>query len=126
MLVFADYAFFFLHTLLIVFNMTGFAWRRMRKIHLVTVALTMFSWFALGAFYGWGYCICTDWHFQVREKLGYIDPETSYIQLLSVKILGLSISRSLADWLAGIVLLYILIATAIVWLRPKKSPAAGQ
>jgi len=118
-LAFGNYALFVLHSLLIVFNMTGWAWRRTRWLHLITVGVTLFSWFVLGAFYGWGYCVCTDWHFQIRTALGYIDPEVNYLQLLSAKMLGLSISSTFADRIALLALVYILVATAIAWL-PRK------
>ena len=93
MLVLLDKAFFLLHTLLIVFNMIGWAWSRTRLLHLVALGLTTFSWFVLGAFYGWGYCLCTDWHFQVRERLGYANVESSYVQLMASQVLGITLSR---------------------------------
>jgi len=76
---FLNYFFFLFHTLFTLFNM--FAWipRRTRKWNLVTLLLTAFSWFVVGIWYGWGYCFCTDWHWAVREKLGYRDQENSYI-----------------------------------------------
>jgi hypothetical protein len=115
MLVFLDVGFFVLHTVLIVVNMFGWIWKRTRILHLVTFCLTAFSWFALGAFYGWGYCVCTDWHFEVRRRLGYDDPETSYIQLLARKLTGITLSRDVADGLAGGVFVGIVVATAAVW-----------
>jgi hypothetical protein len=117
MLSFLDQLFFVVHTLLIGFNMVGWAWRRTRTLHLVTFGLTAFSWFALGAFYGWGYCLCTDWHFQIRRQLGYVDPESSYVQLLVRKLCGASLSRPSADFLAVGIFVAILIATTVVWIR---------
>jgi hypothetical protein len=115
MLVALDAGFFVLHTLLIAFNMVGWAWRRTRLLHLIALGLTSFSWFVLGAFYGWGYCLCTDWHFQVRRQLGYNDSEFSYVQLLASHVFGITLSQALADWLAGVVFGLILVATALVW-----------
>lgn len=115
LLPFLDAAFFVFHTLLIGFNMTGWAWRRTRRLHRIVLGLTIFSWFGLGAFYGWGYCLCTDWHFQVRRELGYRDPDTSYIQLLLRKAFGVQISRGESDVLAVSVLAAIVIAAAVVW-----------
>ena len=70
MYTFLDYAFVVLHSFLVGFNLIGWAWLRTRRIHLVTISLTMFSWFFLGLYYGWGYCPCTDWHWTVKYKLG--------------------------------------------------------
>jgi Protein of Unknown function (DUF2784) len=124
MLVFLDWAFLVFHTLLIGFNMFGWIWRRTRPYHLATLVLTAISWFVLGIYYGWGYCLCTDWHFQVRRQLGYEDPWSSYIQLLADRAFGISLSRSASDWIAGSVFALIVIATAMVWLRPlaKRKP----
>jgi hypothetical protein len=117
MLVVLDYAFFVFHTLWILFNMFGWMWRKTRRAHLIVLSLTLFAWFGLGIWYGWGYCPCTDWHFQVRRQLGYPVTETSYIQLLFRQGCGLTLGRSVADTLALGVLILIVIATAIVWSR---------
>lgn len=117
MLSLLDQLFFAVHTLLIGFNMVGWAWRRTRTLHLVTFGLTAFSWIVLGAYYGWGYCLCTDWHFQIRRQLGYVDPESSYVQLLVGKLCGASLTRPSADLLAVSIFVAILVATTVVWIR---------
>lgn len=94
-----DAAFFVFHTMWIAFNCLGWMWRRTRPWHLWTVALTGLSWLGLGLWYGWGYCPCTDWHWQVRARLGHQDPD-SYLQLLARELLGLEVGRSLADSVA--------------------------
>jgi hypothetical protein len=117
MLVLADIGFYVFHTLLIGFNMFGWIWPRTRFWHLISMGLTSFSWFVMGAAYGWGYCLCTDWHFQVREQLGYADTETSYVQLLAKHAFGISMSRFTSDVLAVSVFVLILLAMAVVWSR---------
>jgi hypothetical protein len=89
MLQFLNVFFFVFHTALIAFNMFGWIWRRTRPWQLLTLTLTGLSWFALGAWYGWGYCLCTDWHLQVRHQLGYFDDNNSYLYLLINKATGL-------------------------------------
>jgi hypothetical protein len=81
------------------------------------LSLTAASWFVLGASYGWGYCICTDWHFQVRERLGYNESYTSYLQLLAAEWFGLKLDSQTADWIAGTAFALIVLATAATWLR---------
>ncbi len=124
MLVLGDIGFYIFHTVLIGFNMCGWIWKRTRLWHLITMGLTTFSWFAMGAFYGWGYCLCTDWHFQIREQLGKHDTVTTYVQLMSETFLGLPMSQRTSDILAGSVYLLIVLATVIVWtqdLRKRKA-----
>jgi hypothetical protein len=101
MLAFLNIFFFVFHTGWIVFNMVGWAWRRTRPYHLVTLGLTAFSWLVLGYWYGFGYCVCTDWHWQIRQRLGYVDIDRSYTHFLIHQITGLDLSYLWTDILTG-------------------------
>src|SRR5688572_17953805 len=92
-------AFFVFHTSWIAFTCAGSLWRTTRAWQLAAVALTAFSWFGLGPWYGWGYCPCTDWHWDVRERLG-LDNPPSYIQLLARELLGIDVAPTVADVVA--------------------------
>ena len=89
-------AFFVLHSSWIAFNLTGWAWRKTRPWHLVTISLTALSWFGLGVWFGWGYCPCTDWHWQVRDRLG-LDNPPSYVQLLIRELVDTDVTPRVAD-----------------------------
>ena len=93
----ADLFFFSFHTALIFFNTFGWIFRRVRFYNLITLSLTTFSWFILGIWYGWGYCICTDWHWTIRSRLGYKDNTNSYIDLLIIKITGIEFDDALIE-----------------------------
>jgi hypothetical protein len=95
--------FFVFHTSWILFTCLGWIWRRTRPWQLATVFLTAVSWFGLGAWYGWGYCPCTDWHWRIRARLGYEDPP-SYIQLLVWELTAINVSPGWADALALVTL----------------------
>lgn len=86
---FLDIFFLLFHTALILFNLFGWIWVKTRKWNLATLALTAFSWVGLGFWYGFGYCFCTDWHWQVRRELGYADMPNSYITFLIEQWTGL-------------------------------------
>jgi hypothetical protein len=88
--------FFVFHTAWIGFNCLGWAWRRTRPWHLGTIALTAFSWFGLGFWFGWGYCPCTDWHWQIRARMGFSDPP-SYVQLLVRQLTGIELQPVVAN-----------------------------
>ncbi|MCB0386852.1 MAG: DUF2784 family protein, partial [Bdellovibrionales bacterium] len=45
---FLDQFFIYFHLLLTLFNTFGWAWKKTRKVHLLTVGLTGFSWLILG------------------------------------------------------------------------------
>ncbi len=96
MLQFLNIFFLVFHTALILFNCVGWIWKRTRLWHLATIALTSLSWFVLGIWYGWGYCLCTDWHWQVREQLGYPN-DHSYTHLLIQSVTGLDLNPDLTD-----------------------------
>ena len=107
------------HTGLILFNTLGWIFRRTRKWNLLTLSLTAFSWFVLGIWYGWGYCFCTDWHWQVREKLGYTTPSNSYIRFLVQQLTGISFPEKLVDTVTAIVFFASLALSLYVNLRKK-------
>lgn len=93
----ANTFFFIFHIALILFNLFGWIPKRLRKWNLVALSLTAFSWFVLGIFYGFGYCFLTDWHWQIRGKLGYSTDSNSYIHFLITELLGVSISENVVD-----------------------------
>lgn len=121
---FLNVAFFVFHSAWVAFNCVAWIWARTRRWHLATVALTGISWFGLGMKYGWGYCPCTDWHWQIRERLGYRDPP-SYMQLLIAEVTGLDLPPTLVD--AGTVLVLIVVAALSIWLnvRDRRRPSAA-
>lgn len=90
------------HLALIGFNLTGWIWARTRKIHLVTIAATGFSWFILGLRYGLGYCPCTDWQWQIKLKLGETRLPASYVKYILDRLTGFDVSPAFADWLTGL------------------------
>ncbi len=103
LLKFLDVFFFAFHTVLILFNIFGWLVPKWRLANLITLSLTAFSWFALGIWYGWGYCFCTDWHWEVRDMLGYQDMSSSYIHFLLLKLTGIDFDRNLVDTVTVVV-----------------------
>jgi hypothetical protein len=110
-----NYFFFFFHTFLIFFNSFGWIFPKIRKWNLASLLLTAFSWSVLGIWYGWGYCFCTDWHWEVRERLGYHDMSNSYIHFLILKFTGINFSVSLVNKVALVVFFSSLILS--LWLN---------
>jgi hypothetical protein len=110
--------FFAFHTAWILFNCFGWIWRRTRRLHLATVSLTALSWFGLGLWFGWGYCPCTDWHWQVRQRLGYIDPP-SYTRLLIREVLGVDLGGARADMVTLLVFAAAATLSVVLNLRDR-------
>ena len=107
--------FFLFHSALILFNTFGWLFPRLRKWNLLTLLLTAFSWFVLGIWYGWGYCVCTDWHWDVRRELGYDDASDSYIHFLILKLTGIDFSERLLD--VATVVVFFLSLVGSVWVN---------
>ncbi len=92
-----DIFFVVFHTLLVGFNMLGWAWRRTRRLHLITITVTLLSWFGLGVVYGWGYCPLTDWHWDVKRALGETALPASWMKYYLDLVTGLDWSTALVD-----------------------------
>ncbi len=112
---FLNIFFFVFHTCFTVFNVIGWMFQKTRKWNLITLLLTVFSWFFLGIWYGWGFCLCTQWHWKVREHLGLHDQSRSYIQFLLLKLTGIRFNENLVDWVTLLVFLVSLIMS--IWLN---------
>lgn len=117
---FLNIFFFVFHTLFTLFNITGWLFRATRKWNLVTLLLTAFSWFVLGIWYGWGYCFCTDWHWEVRERLGYHDQQNSYIHFLLLQLTGINFNETLVNNVTLIVFIISVIMSIWLNLRDRK------
>ena len=95
--------------------MVGWMSIKTRKWHLLTIILTALSWFVLGIWYGFGYCVCTDWHMDVRRQLGYHDSQHSYIQFLIFKITGVDLEHGLVE--KGTLIVFLVVTVLSVWLN---------
>lgn len=113
-----DIFFLGFHTILILFNVFGWLVPKWRFINLITLLLTAFSWFILGIWYGWGYCFCTDWHWQIRDQLGYQNASTSYIHFLILNFTGLDVNVDWVDMVTVGVFFSVLMIS--VYLNVKK------
>lgn len=98
-----DIFFIGFHTSLILFNVFGWLVPRWRFANFISLSLTAFSWFILGIWFGWGYCICTDWHWQIRDMLGYSNMSSSYIHFLILELTNIEMSAKLVDAYTAIV-----------------------
>lgn len=116
---FLNIFFLLFHTGLTLFNALGWLFYRIRFYNLVTLLATGFSWFVMGLWYGWGYCICTDWHWQVRQALGDTDLPVSYITFLIQHWTGFHPDPYLVDVATGTVFAVALIMSMILNYRDR-------
>lgn len=119
-----DIFYFILHLLIISFNLFGWMWKRLLRIHLVFIALTALSWFGLGLWFGIGYCPVTDWHWQVKEQLGETGLPSSFITYLMELVLQTEINPAVADWVT--VIGFVLAAVISIYRNIKLGPVHGR
>ena len=117
MYAFLDKFFFVFHSALIVLILFGWIWRKTRVVNLTVVLLTAFSWFILGIWYGFGFCPSTEWHWQVRMKLGHYDLPSSYTKFLVDSLTGADVNENLVDIFAVLFLTLALFASIFTNVR---------
>lgn len=113
----ADKFFYIFHVVLIIFNLFGWIPKSLRRWNLATLLMTAFSWLVLGIFYGFGYCFLTDWHWQVREKLGYATDSNSYIHFLLTQLTPLSLEEDIVDLFTAVFFFLALLISVYVNVR---------
>ena len=122
MLQILDFFLFATHCSVIGFNLTGWIWKRTRRWHLVSVGLTLFSWLAMGFWYGLGYCFLTDWHWQIKRALGETDMPHSFLIYLFNDVMGLRLETDFINNGAGFSLaVVILLSVALNFRDHRKS-----
>ncbi|HCS48292.1 MAG TPA: DUF2784 domain-containing protein [Candidatus Aminicenantes bacterium] len=117
MYAFLDKFFFIFHSTLIILILLGWAWKKTRLFNLAIILLTAFSWFVLGIWYGYGYCPSTDWHWQVRAKLGIRDMPSSYTKFLVDSFTGWDVKQKTVDIITLILLIGALTASLLANIR---------
>lgn len=117
MLKILDILLFSIHVLVVFGNLFGWIWKKTRRAHLFLVILTMISWFVLGIWKGWGYCILTDWEWDIKRELGETQLPSSFTAYLANNIFGLGWSRALVDSLTLAGLIVAIIGAAVMNFR---------
>ena len=97
MLKLADIFFTCFHSVLILFNLSGWLFRSTRRLNLIVLLLTGASWTLLGIFYGPGYCPLTDWHFRILQQMGETGLPASYVSYLLQRIFNLHVRDQVVD-----------------------------
>ena len=127
MLTFLDIFFTIAHIALTLFNLTGWIWKKTRRLHLITMGLTLISWFVFGFWYGWGYCFLTDWHWEVKEKLGEKNLPASFIKYFADKISGKDVDPTLVDNVTlGCLIFAVVAAVYVNFIKKRKTPQPGK
>ena len=120
----ADILFYVVHLALIIICLGGWALPRVRTAHRYLMVAILSSWFLLGLKFGIGYCVLTDWHWQIKDKLGQSDLPNSFIKHILNHLLPSVISDRAVDILTLVAFYGAVLATIIVWWGDRRR--AGQ
>lgn len=121
-----DWTLLVVHGSLVIFNVSGWAWRRTRRLHLVVVSGTVASWFGLGAAYGWGYCPLTDWHWQVKVALGETGLPASWVKHYLDVLTGATWDPAVVDAFVGATGAGALALAATLAVRDRSTARAAE
>ncbi len=92
-----DAAFHPIHAAIIFLSTLGWVFPPTRKTSLAIQVLVLFSWFGLGWFRGFGYCLATDWHNRIQRRRGKTGFPHGYISFLCQRLAGIEASPVGAD-----------------------------
>jgi hypothetical protein len=124
-----DTFFLVLHGSWITFILTGWIWKRTRRLHLLIAGLTSLSWFGLGLIYGIGYCPLTDWQWRVKTARGETGLPNSYVKYYIDRLTGLNWNPRLVDTTVLCVGLAALAASVVLnwrdWRRSVRGKEGG-
>ncbi len=100
-----DYFLHGLHFILIAFVVTGWMFASLRRLHLLVLGIVWLSWLGLGLYVrNFGYCLLTDWQWQVKTALGETNLPPSYLEYLYWRLTGSDVDNEVMSWIAAIVL----------------------
>lgn len=111
-LVFVDYLLHMVHLSVMFVCAVGWMFEPTRILHLAVIILVAVSWFGLGKFFGYGYCVLTDTQWRVKRKLGQQPHTESYVKYVLDKVTGRDVNKKVTDQL----ILYTYVGAVILSL----------
>lgn len=109
-----------LHISIMVFCVVGWLLPPARPWHLMLCAMIFASWFGLGAWKGWGYCLVTDLQWRLMRSVGESSPSFGYVPMLWQRITGRDVDQQRVDQVTEGVFYFSALASLWVnwsWLR---------
>lgn len=109
-----------LHVTIILFCVVGWLLPPARPWHLLLCTLIFASWFVLGAWKGWGYCLVTDLQWKLLQRMGRPVPPAGYVPTLWHRLTGISIDARRIDQVTQGVFYFSALASLSVnwtWLQ---------
>ena len=109
-----DGCFHIIHLLVIGYCMIGWVFEEMRMLNFWLLLTVAFSWFGLGKFFGFGYCLLTDLHWKIKKARGEWPLPDSYIKYILDKITGFPANPGFIDKMTSLVFLGLTVLSVTV------------
>jgi Protein of Unknown function (DUF2784) len=111
-----DALFHALHLGIIIFFLFGWMMRETRPAHYALTLLILLSWYGLGAFRGFGYCVITDIQWNIKKRLGSEPSTEYYMKYLIDNITGLNTRAAIVNGVTTYAYFTIFIISTILLL----------
>jgi hypothetical protein len=115
MLRFLDVLLTVVHLAIVAFNLLGWIPRSTRRAHFISILVTAACWFLLGIWYGMGFCPVTEWHWNVKAKLGEQNIPNNFIEYIAEKVFGYDFDPQLVGTVIAVC--FGLAAMLSVWVN---------
>lgn len=103
-----------LHLFVILFCLIGWIFEPLRQLHLLLVIAVAFSWFVLGYFFGFGYCLLTDLHWKLKKRTGRQPATDSYVKYMADKLTGFDCNPVLIERVTSLLFFVSLAASLLL------------
>lgn len=91
------------HLSFMTFSAVGWVRPSWRPWHLLVQASVIFSWYVLGIWKGWTYCLLTDLHWGIRRRMGLADTPETYVKYLFNHLGGQNVSVNILNLIVVVV-----------------------
>lgn len=113
----ADISLDIFHAFLLFFIGSGWVFNKTRRTHLLGLGLVSFSWVGLGFWHGWGYCVMTDVHWNIKRHLGQSDLPASFISYMLKRGFDLSVPDSQINMMSYVILIMVIVMSVTLNIR---------
>ena len=105
-----------LHISIILFCVAGWLFPPARPWHLMLCAMILASWFGVGAWKGWGYCLVTDLQWRLLRRAGEPSPPFGYMPMLWQRLTRRAVDARRIDQVTqGVFYLATLVSLWVNW-----------
>lgn len=105
-----------LHLSIIFFFLFALLFEELRMVHFVLSILIFLSWFGLGAFFGFGYCLVTDIQWKIKRLLKQEPTTEYYVKYMIDKVTGLDTNPVFINRMTTYIYFIILTISTVLFM----------